>query len=108
DEVAGVHGAVDGALDALLEVRDQIPCVAAEDLVTALAAEQYLPVLPRQPRDHVLRERARSSDREVQVVDDLLDLLHEVGVRDVDLVQGKATMPRHFPRVAALVVAVAK
>ena len=50
DEVAGVHRSLDRALDALLEVRDQVAGVAAEDLVAALAAEDHLASLRGEAR----------------------------------------------------------
>ena len=87
DEVAVARGAVDGGLDALLEVGDQIARVAAEDLVAALPAEHDLDVLGRELRDHVLRDRARPGDGEVEVVDHVREDRADVLGRDRDLVQ---------------------
>ena len=64
DEVARVHRPVDRALDALLEVGDQVAGIAAEDLVAALPAEHDLPVAAGELRDDVLRERAGPGHRD--------------------------------------------
>src|SRR4029077_21280559 len=45
DELAGTHRAIDGALDALLEIGDQIARVAAEDLIASLPTEHDLAML---------------------------------------------------------------
>ena len=68
-----MRGPVDRALDALLEVGDQVARVAAEDLVAALAAEDHLDLLGRGLGDHVLRERPGARRRVVHVVGDVLD-----------------------------------
>ena len=68
------RGPVDRGLDALLEVRDQVAGVAAEDLVAALAAEDHLAVPAGLLGDHELRERSRAGDREVEVVDDVAQM----------------------------------
>src|SRR5207248_4058084 len=98
-EVAAVHRPFDRALDALLEVRDQVANVTAEDLVAALAAEHDLAVARRELRDDELRERAGARDRVVEVVDHVADPLDEVVRPDLDFVQLEATIVGDAPGV---------
>src|SRR5688572_24079209 len=56
DKIAAIHRAVDGGLDALFKVGNQIARVAAENLVAALPAEYDLAARRSQLRHHVLRK----------------------------------------------------
>src|SRR5438876_965695 len=78
DEVATVDRSFDRALDALLEVSDQVTHVTAEDLVAALSTQHDLPMACSELRDDELRERPGSGDRVVEVVDDVLNAIDEV------------------------------
>ena len=82
DEVPVVHRAVDGGFDALLEVRDQIARITAEDLVSALTPQDHFPVSSYQLGNHVLRECSRPGGRIVHVVSDALHVRDEVFGRD--------------------------
>ena len=59
----------DGALERLLEVRDDIASIAAEDLVATLATQHDLHLASRRSRDHVLRQQAWPRDRFIHVID---------------------------------------
>ena len=65
DEIPVVDGAVDGRLESLFEVRDEVPRVASEDLVTSLTAENNLTAFARKQRHHVLRKRSHRANANI-------------------------------------------
>ena len=99
-----MHRPVDGRLEALLEVCDQIAGIAAEQLVSTLAAEHDLPIAFRELRDHELRKRTWTRDRIVQVVDHLAGVVDEVVDGDLEFVEVDSLVPAERPGIAALVV----
>src|SRR5262249_9765077 len=92
DEVAAFVGAFERCLDALLEIREQIARVSAENFIAPLAAENYFKVLCRKLRHHKLWERARPRHWKIEVINYIGNVVAEVTCSDVDRIQ-----PRAYP-----------
>ena len=84
DVVAVFVGAFDRRLDALLEIRDQVTGIAAENLVATLPAEHHLHVFGGKLRHHELRKRSGPGDRKIHMPDHVADTGCEVVGADVD------------------------
>src|SRR6185437_8223043 len=103
--IAAAVIAVDGRLDALLEIGDQIASIAAQKFVASLAAEHHLEIFRSQRRHHILRERSGPGDRKIQVIDHVADMLAEILGRDVHHVKGHVRKLGDLARKVALVIA---
>ena len=92
NKIPGLQRAVDSAADALFEVGQQIAHIAAENLITALAAEHDLAMLRRQLRNMILRKRPGPGHRIVEMIDHLANRVDEIAGANGYLVQVHATV----------------
>ena len=93
----------DGALERLFQVRNQIPGITPEDLVTTLASKTNLDVAGRAPSHHVLREQSWARTRLVHVVYELGEQVDEFVFRGDNLERLRPAGVRHLPRIRRLV-----
>src|SRR5215510_10510360 len=89
DKLPRMHCAINGCLDALLEVGDQVACIATENFISSLAPEDDFTMPAGQLRHHVLWKRPRTSDWVVEMVDHVADMRDEIIDRDVNIVKFK-------------------
>src|SRR4051812_5383696 len=105
NEIAVLIRAVDRSLQRLLEIRNEIACISAENLISTLTAKDYLDLARSKLGDHVLRKRPRPCHRRVEVIDDLLDIIPKILCRDLNLLEVDPALTAGDLRIRTLIVA---
>src|SRR5205823_773057 len=99
-----IHRSINRRLDALLKVGNQIPHIAAENLIAALPAKHHLPISAGKLRHHILWKRSRPGYRVIEMVNDLAYILPKVLWSDVHFVQIEVARFRQVASISAFII----